>query len=102
MLRGILAFLGAIGICAAVTEINRDYLRYMMRPFPADDYEVFVYSLVEVGPFIFGSAAFTIFHALNLKRPRDRFSKCAVIIGFVCVLLAFAADVLFMPRVRFR
>src|ERR1700716_3344917 len=102
ILRAIWAVVGAITICAGVTFINRDYLRFIVRPFPADDYEVFIYSVTQIGPFIFVTAAFTLYHLLNRSRPRDRFSRAAAIVGLLCFIISVAADVLLMPRVRFR
>lgn len=80
MLRVVLAAVGAAAICVVTTFINREYLRYIVRPFPADDYEVFIYSVTQIGPFIFMTGAFTLYHALNRTKPRERFyqsrSRC--------------------------
>jgi hypothetical protein len=69
---------------------------------PADDYEIFVYSIIRIGPIIFVPTMFTLYHVLNYQARGSRFRRYAIVIGVLFVLLSLVADVWFMPAVRVR
>ena len=102
IIRVVAAAGGSIILCAIVTTINRTYLRFMVRPFPADDYEVFIYSLARIGPLIFIAAAFAIYYAIDVFKSRARTGKYAFLIAAIALIVSLILDVLLMPRVRFR
>jgi len=74
----------------------------MVKPFPADDYEVFIYSILQIGPFIFIAALFAIYYAADISKPGAVFGKYAFAVSVVFLIMALVLDVILMPKVRFR
>lgn len=101
-MKALVAFIGSMSVWTLTALVNQHYLRLLMKPFPAEKYEVFVYSIVEVGPFLFLATCLTIYFAPVFATPRTKVSNYAFGIGMICVFVVLVMDVIFMPRVRFR
>jgi hypothetical protein len=93
------AAFGGIAALAVVLWANCRWLPYVLSGRPADLSELFTWSFVRPGVFVFGFAAATTYFGFGLKE-----GNRSAVLGFTICMIAFlgtlALDVAFLPRIR--
>ena len=94
------AVLAGTAALAIMLWANCRWLPYVVSGRPADPYELFVWSLIRPGVFVFASASTASYFVLGLKTS-GRSTVLAFTISLIVFLVTLALDVVFLPRIRF-
>jgi hypothetical protein len=91
----------AVSTASIVALINCFYLRTMVDR-PAEMYEVFVYSVVQSGPFVFMTTFIAAFFWRSFPQKGSSWRRIVFVAAVVGLLVSLVLNVAFLPKVRFR
>lgn len=96
----VLSLMFAAVVTGLLALANCYWLRIVLSQKPADLYEVFVYSMIQSGPFVFVST-YAVLHWLPRRGQFSGSDRLYFAISLTALVIALLLNVVFLPRIRY-